>query len=194
MCGMLGPYPVQSTPSTMAPSSIKLSPTHHSSGGSSSGGSTGTTVNTSEAAAASSYQNGYLGSASAVAAGSHSAYARDFLLRSREMSSFADFGAASAASFAATQADPFTGLHAAAADPAMAAYGMASAHQASAAAANQMYPSYMNGTAFDTSCPNFFVYQTQVFGDPIYIASLDNKHSSSSNIFLSINHKEIRLI
>lgn len=144
MCGMLGPYAVQSTP-PMAPSSIKLSPTHHSSGGSSSG-SSGTTVATSEAAGgtASSYQNGYLGAsaAAAAAAASHSGYTRDFLLRSREMSSFADFG--SAATFAAQ--DPFTGLHAAAADPAMAAYGMASAHQASAAAANQMYPSYMNGT------------------------------------------------
>ena len=152
MCGMIGPYVQSSTP--MAPSAIKLSPTHHSSSGSSSGssGSGGTsagsipvsgsdlTNSTPSSLSSQSYQNGYLGQHTAAG----HAYARDFLLRSRDMSSFTDFSSGFQ--------DPFTGLHAAAADPMAATAGMTAAawtasaqHQMNTAAANQMYPSYMNG-------------------------------------------------
>ena len=175
MCGMLGPY-MQSTapssvPSMAAPSAIKLSPTHHSSGGSSSssGGSTGAgsstlpPVSSSDATSSSSYQNGYFSTSGASSA--HSAYARDFLLRSREMSSFADFGSTAAA--ASAFQDPFTGLHAAAATADPSLYGMASAHQA--ASANQMAaygPSaaYMNGMGMAAAAHHsgaFFRYMRQ---------------------------------
>ena len=135
MCGMLGPY-VQSGPMASA---LKLSPTHHgSSGTGSSVGSVGDINSSSSqsAAAAAAYQNGYLGQHG-------NAYARDFFLRgaARDMSSFHDFSAAAATGLHST--DPFSGLH----DP-MATAGMTAAwsaqHQMNTAA-NQMYPSYMNG-------------------------------------------------
>ena len=160
MCGtMLGPY-VQS--GHMA-SALKLSPTHHGASGAAVAGATAVgsvgDINSSSSqsahAAAAAYQNGYLGQHNATA------YARDFFLRgaaTRDMSSFHDFSAAAATGLHST--DPFSGLH----DPmATAAWSAQAQHQMTAA--NQMYPSYMNGMGMAAAAHHapgaFFRYMRQ---------------------------------